>query len=321
MERLEALVGTLQGADEILISSHINPDGDSIGSLIGLGLALESLGKKVTLLNQDPTPSMFQFLKGAERIRNLEDNIPIPETAVLVDCADLERVGAELAAQLKKAHCIINIDHHVSNAYFGHYNLVDPSAAATAEIILRLLPLLDVKLDQDMATALYTGIVMDTGRFQYANTTPATHKAVAFLLEKGVDLGQVQNRLFETCSLPSLRLIGEALRLLQLTPDGKIAWIEITRQLMLQTGTKPEHCEGIINYPRSLQGVEIALLFREINPEQIKVGIRSKRMVDVNGLACCFGGGGHERAAGCIISGKMREVVPQVLAEARKILG
>lgn len=320
MENLEALIEALQKAERILIASHVNPDGDSIGTLIGLGLALESLGKEVIMVNSDETPLMFKFLKGANRIHCPKEIESIPETVVLVDCTDLERVGTELAERLKEATVLINIDHHVSNNYFGHYNLVDANAAATAEIILRLLPLLEIEPDKDIATALYTGLVMDTGSFQYSNTTPAAHRSAAYLLEKDVDLDQVRNVLFETRTVSMLRLIGEALRLLQLTPDGKIAWVEITQEIMHQTGARDEHCEGIINYPRSVMGVEIAILFREITPGKIKVGLRSKRKVNVNQLAGFFGGGGHQRAAGCIIEGNMKEVVPKVLEEAQKLL-
>ena len=320
MENLKILTQVLRSTDRILISSHINPDGDSIGSLIGLGLALESLGKDVLLVNSDETPSVFQFLEGAERILRPEQVIVLPNTAILVDCTDLNRVGSDFAERLKNIPTLINIDHHLSNSRFGHYNLVDEGAAATAEIIAKLLDPLGVNINKAIATALYTGVVMDTGSFRYSNTTSDTLRLAAYLLEQKVDLDQVSDELFETQPLVMLKLMGEALQNLMISTDGSIAWVEVSQEMLRRIGAKDEHCDGLINHPRSVVGVEIGILFREISGGQIKVGFRSKSFADVNQLAAQFGGGGHRRAAGCVVSGSMRTVVQRVLLAADEIL-
>jgi phosphoesterase RecJ-like protein len=320
MEKFNPILQVLLGADSILISSHINPDGDSIGTLIGLGLALESLGKDVLLVNSDETPLVYRFLEGTERILRPEQVEVLPDTVVLVDCTDLDRVGKGLAERLKNVPVLVNIDHHLSNSRFGHYNLVDEGAAATAEIVARILGPLGVRLNKAMATALYTGVVMDTGSFQYSNTTSNTFRLAAYLLEQDVDLDQVRDKLFESQPLEMLRLMGEALLTLKVSADGRIAWVEVTREMLIRTKARDEHCDGLINHLRSVAGVEIAILFREIPDGQIKVGLRSKSMADVNQLAAQFGGGGHRRAAGCVLSGKMNRAVERVLHAAEEVL-
>ncbi|MGI6648245.1 MAG: DHH family phosphoesterase [Bacillota bacterium] len=320
MENHESLVEVLRLADRILIASHVNPDGDSIGTLIGLGLGLESLGKEVILVNSDRIPSMYSYLDGASRILRPEQVEEVPDTVVLVDCTDVERVGPGLAERLKKAAVLVNIDHHLSNSRFGHYNLVDEEAAATAEIVTRLLGPLKIKLNQSIATALYTGLVMDTGSFRYSNTTAATHRLAAYFLEQGVNLDQVRDNLFETRPLAMLRLMGEALQTLKTSPDGRLAWVEITQEMLDRTGARDEHCEELINYPRSVAGVKIGILFREVFPGKVKVGFRSKCGADVNKLAGQFGGGGHRSAAGCVINERMPEVVNRVILAAEDLL-
>lgn len=320
MESLKSLKQIIDSGRRIWLSSHVSPDGDSIGSLIGLGLALESLGKEVSLVNTDETPELYQFLAGAERILRPDQVSGLPDTAILVDCSDLKRVGPDLAERLSQVPVLVNIDHHLSNSRFGHYNLVEEGAAATAEIIVKLLGPLGARLNQAMATALYTGIVMDTGSFQYSSTTSETFRLAALLLEQKVDLDLLRDKLFETQPLAQLKLLGEALLNLKISANGKIAWVEVDQEMLRRTGAKDEYCDRLINHPRSVAGVEIGMLFREIPGEQIKVGLRSKDYADVNQLASQFGGGGHRRAAGCVLPGRMEEVVKQVLSAAEEML-
>lgn len=320
MENLEDIIRVLRTADHILITSHVNSDGDSIGTLVGLGLALKSLGKEVIMVNPDPVPDVYRFLTGADQIIIPDQLEEVPDTVVLVDCSGLDRVGQVLAERIKEVPLLINIDHHISNAYFGHYNLVEVKAAAAAEIVVHLLQHWGIQFNKDIATALYTGILMDTGSFQYPSTTYTTHQTAAYLLQQGVDLDQVRGALFESRSPAVIKLIGEAMRSFQTCAEGKIAWIVVTQEILKCTGARVEHCDGLINFPRSIAGVEIAILFRELAPGKIKVGLRSKYGADVNQLAERFGGGGHKRAAGCLLDGSVEEVVERVIQAAKELL-
>lgn len=322
MHNREAVAEALKSSQKVLVTSHMVPDGDSIGALLALGLGLEALNKEVQFCTEDEVPRMYRFLHGWERIvRPMEVNT-IPDTVVLVDCTSLERVGECLSKRLCGHPRIINLDHHTSNELFGLLNWVDESAGASAEMVYDLLTFLGAAINRPIANAIYTGIITDTGSFRYSNTTPRTLRVAAELMEAGIDNETIRVQLFETRTLEMLRLMGESLRTLQVDPDGRLAWITVTQETVSRLKVSDEYglFEGLINYPRSIAGVEVAILFREIAPSVIKVGFRSKSWADVNQLAARFGGGGHRKAAGCVVGGEMDEVVRQVLALTRETL-
>ncbi|MDH7480172.1 MAG: bifunctional oligoribonuclease/PAP phosphatase NrnA, partial [Syntrophomonadaceae bacterium] len=318
---LKSVARALRAAPRVLLTSHQVPDGDSIGALLALGLGLEQLGKQVELCLDDEVPLMYRFLEGSERIVRPAAVEVIPEMVVLLDCTGIERAGAGLAPRLKHS-LVINLDHHTSNEHFGSINYVDETAAATAEIVYDLLSCLGVAMKPPIASAIYTGIITDTGSFRYSNTTPRTLRLAADLLEGGIDLDTIREKIFETRTLEMLRLLGECLRSLQVDPDGRLAWVVVTQETLSRLKVTDEYglFEGLINYPRSIAGVEVAILFRELAPMVVKVGFRSKSWVDVNELASRFGGGGHRKASGCVIGGEIDQVVPQVLDAAREAL-
>ncbi|NPV25972.1 MAG: bifunctional oligoribonuclease/PAP phosphatase NrnA [Firmicutes bacterium] len=318
MDNLTRIVKELANAPSVLICSHVMPDGDSIGSMLALGLAMEKINKKVVMAANAPIPDVYRFLAGSQKVRLPVEVVDIPPVAVILDCTEEERVGDKLLDLIRPIPVKINIDHHISNTGFGEYRWVDPAAAATGELIFTLLKTMDVPLDPPIATAIYTALVMDTGSFQYSNTTDQTHRIAAELLLQGADLDGVREYLFETQPVVVLRLLAEVLSSLQLSEDGWVAWMVVTRENVESLGVSSEHFEGIVNYPKSVAGVEVGLLFRELEPGKIKVSLRSKRLVDVNKLAARFGGGGHQRAAGCIVIGSLAEVVQQVVAAARE---
>jgi phosphoesterase RecJ-like protein len=297
---------------QVLVTSHLAPDGDCIGSMLALSAALAAQGVDVFTVYADKIPQAYGYLEGSNIL--LPSLLPsIPETVILLDCTDLERVGPDLSPRLKQAKCILNIDHHVSNNYFGHYNLVEPQAAATGEIIYRLLQLIGTQITPAIATALYTAIVTDTGSFQFENTTATTLQIASELMTLGADLGAVRENLWEQRPLISLRVLAAVLPTLTMTPDGRVAWMYLDKDTADNLGATSENCEGLIDYPRSISGVEVGLFFREVEINKIKVGFRSKKLVDVNQVAGKFGGGGHRRAAGCTVSGTLSEVINQVL--------
>lgn len=312
----------LRQAPEVLVTSHEDPDGDALGSLVALGLALKSLSKKVVLVLEEPVPAPYLFLAESKEVLEPTSltSLALPATVVFCDCSTPERVGPSLVAKLREAEFWINIDHHVSNTYFGHLNYVEPSAAATAELIFQVIKALNVAITKEVATALYLGIVTDTGSFRFENTKPETLRQAAELLSEGADLAAIRENLWEEKSLLSLRLLAAVLPTLTFAAGGKIAWISLEKAALDCLGARNGDLEGLVDYPRSVAGVEVGMFFRETEPGLVKVGLRSKKYLDVNLLAQEFGGGGHPRAAGCTVKGFLSEVIPRVVNAASKRL-
>lgn len=300
--------------NDFLIASHLNPDGDAIGSLLGLGLALKNLSKNVTLVSLHPVPHLYQFLPGSESIQTLENLKRLHyEFAVVLDCTEPERTGEEVAAILQNSKTVINIDHHLGNKSFGNFNIIDTGAAATGELVFEILDTMGVQITPEIATSLYAAIVTDTGSFQHQNTTVRCHQNAAALLQYGAAHERVYRSLYEERSPANLFLLERCLRTLKVSDDGLIAWMIVTQKCLIETGSRIEDCEDLVNYPKSLKGVEVGILFKEINSQEIKVSLRSKNIIDVNQVAACFGGGGHQRAAGCTIQGHLKDVVKEIL--------
>ncbi|MDA8440865.1 MAG: bifunctional oligoribonuclease/PAP phosphatase NrnA [Peptococcaceae bacterium] len=320
MDDQQQAVAALSEAQNIIILSHVQPDGDCIGSMLALGLALQSMGKKVIMANNDPVPQYLSFLPSASQVQLAAQITDWPELVICVDCSDLERLGSGLAASVRGLNNIVNIDHHVSNNRYGTINWVEPDAAATGQLVATLIAALNVAWNHDLATLIYTAIATDTGSFQYGNTTGDVHRLAARLVEQGLDVARINQALYETKSLPSIRLLGRALENLQVSENGKVGWVVIPLHYLAELGAKDEHTEGIINYTRAIDSVEVGLLFRELSPGKIKVGFRSKQLVDVNQLAMFFGGGGHTRAAGCNINGDLSKTVERVIKKTCEVI-
>lgn len=318
--KLDEIAAVIKEHDRILITAHVLPDGDSIGSVVGLGLALESLGKEIYLVMQDKVPDMYRFLKGTEKIIFSHEISQKPKLAIFLDCSDMSRVGANWIDPVIQDIPLVNIDHHLSNLFYGTNNYVDSGAAATAEIVYDLIMELDVPITKDIATALYTGIVMDTGSFKYQNTTKKTFTIAASLMGKEIDLSNIRENLHENKNLKTYRLISEAISNLEFSQDGKIAWTYLDQAIMKKLDAISEHCEGIINYPIALENVKIGFLFREMENGEIKVGMRSRTGFDVSSIALYFGGGGHSQASGCTIKGTLSEAINQVIKQTENMM-
>lgn len=321
MDERRAIARILRTSRELLLATHLVADGDCLGSMLAAYLALNHGERRVWAVHPEPVPQHYRFLPGYEAITHPRALPSVPQVALVLDCTDLERPGAEVEALLRQTPVIINVDHHAGNQYFGQFNYVRPEAAATAELVFDLLEEMQTALSPAVALALYTGVVTDTGCFQYENTTPRTHRLTARLLEAGVAPEEVHRHLWEEKPLATLRLLGKVLPTLGLAAGGRVAWMTVTRPIMEEVGAEQEHCEGLIEYPRSLAGVEVAILFREMGPRETKVGFRSKQQVDVNLLAARFGGGGHRRAAGCTVFLPLDEAVAVVVQAAAAALG
>lgn len=320
MNSVEQLAQEIKQRDHFILLSHTMPDGDSIGSLLGLYQGLRAMGKEVLMFLQDPVPAIYSYLQGSDQVLSPgQVNVPV-DNVIFLDCADEERAGQDALHVLTNRNFTMNIDHHQSNTLFGDINYIKPQAAATAELVYQLMKTLQVKIDPPLANALYAAIVQDTGSFHHSNTTAATFRTAADLLDCGVQLEKTRIELFESKSRVEICLLGRALNSIQFTPDGKVAWMTITYQDVEDLGARNIHPEGIINHTLMVKGVEVGLLFREIRPGQIKIGFRSKGAVDVSELAVLFGGGGHRQAAGAQSEGSMEACQHKVIQAVRDVI-
>ena len=319
MNQLQEIAAQLLKHNYLILTGHAIPDGDCIGSMLGLHCALQNLGKKVEMILEDPVPAIYHYLPHWEDIRPPVISERHGFAAVYLDCSDQCRVSEEVRLVLQNAAVTINIDHHRDNSRFGDYYYVNPEAAATAEIIYELLHIMQIPIGQDVANCLYAGIIMDTGRFMNSNTTSLTMKVASELLQKGASVDLARNNLFESKPLAEVLLLKHALGHLTLSEDGKIAAMWLTLEEVKQAGAMDYHPEGIINYARMIAGVEVGLLFREVGIDQVKVGFRSRGRVDVASLAREFGGGGHRLAAGASFTGSLESVIALVLDRVKDV--
>ncbi len=284
--------------ESFFLVSHYLPDGDSIGSLVALANALLNKGKKITVFCRDEVPAIYKFLNEPAIISNdFDAETTEGNTLIVLDCSDTSRTGISLE-QLSKFEEIVNIDHHVTNEYFGDVNLVDPGASATGEIIYELINRGNIDLDVKVAQALYVAISTDTGSFKYENSTPRAHQVVADLMvNHKLNPSLISQKIFDEKPLAYFLLLNKALSSLELFGDGKIACMTLSEEYLFEVGTTLETIDGIVNYAKSIDTVEIGILFYVNGKGEVKVGLRSKE-VDVSQIAANFNGGGHKKAAG-----------------------
>ncbi len=298
-------------AEKILVVSHISPDGDSIGSILGLGLGLqkEYTDKTVHIAIADMIPGRYSFLK--------TDNILFTkssekyDTVFVLDCGDLERAGMEIDE--KK---VINIDHHITNPEYGELTLVKPDASSTSEIVGELLKELGIELDKDIAESLYTGITSDTGSFKYSNTTGKTHRIAADLLDTGIDIDKISTKLYQNRSVTATKLMKEAIDNMKLFLGGKIVFLEINQEILDRCGANVRDSDMLVEFLRDMEGVEISILLKPLE-KGYKGSLRSKTDADVSGIASEFGGGGHVKAAGFASTLPKEEIVQKLVEYAK----
>lgn len=315
---VEEFVGVLRKAPKVALFSHVSPDGDCLGSMLAIGLALEKMGKEVSYYNPNPVPSNLVFLPGQSRIsQQLPD--PQPETLMFVDCTDLGRVSLSMS-DISRESTVLNLDHHISNLYFGHMNWVDAQASAVGEVALALINLLGVEIDSDIATNLYTAIVTDSGCFQYSNTTARTHRLAAELLDKGINLPDIHYHIFDQKPLSRIKLLQCALNGLEIYAEGQLAVMTLSLDDFQKSGAEQEVSEGLVNHARTIVGVEVAVLLKEVGPQEIKGSLRSNLWLDVNLIAAQFGGGGHNRAAGCTLRVPLAEAKQSIITAIEEAL-
>jgi len=302
-----------------LITSHVRPDGDAIGSELALCSVLRGLGKEALIYNQDQTPDNYRFLPGSgDIVQNLRDPGKYDVVFVL-DCSDLERVGAP-AATIGSMPRIINIDHHVSNGGFCEVVYIDREASSTGELIYRLIRHMGAPITKDVAHNLYAAIMTDTGGFCYRNTKNETLYAAGNLVENGADPQWLSENIYDNGPWERIRLLTKALETLTLDMDGRVGSIVVSQASLAVTGAKSEHVEGFVDISRTIKGVLVSILYLELEENYYKLSFRSKGQTNVEQVARHFGGGGHTNAAACKVKGTLAEVKQQVVDVLRAVL-
>lgn len=284
---------------DVLILSHQNPDGDTIGTALALYYAYRSMGVRARVECSDEFPHKYAYLT------NTYDDQPFePQHIVAVDVADAKLLGEKLQHYLPRIE--VCIDHHPTNTGFAQHSLVVPTAAATAEVMMQVLEQMKVQITPLIASALYTGICTDTGCFRYSNTTADTHRAAARLIELGAPAERINRVMFETKSLPRITLEAQAMNTLTFHEGGKVAVMHVTRRMVAETGAAEGDLDGVSSIPRQIEGVEIGVTLRE-REDGYKVSMRTTEYIDASQVCATLGGGGHARAAGCLIQAPLEE--------------
>jgi phosphoesterase RecJ-like protein len=322
---MDRIINQLLSSNHVLLASHIDPDGDAVGSTIAMGLLLSATDKKISLYNESSIPAVYRFLPRVEMIGNSINTDSDFDTAIILDCGNLQRIGIA-ASIVKDIPAIINIDHHISNNHFGNFQLIDTSASSTAEIIYRLIKKMGVAIDKAIATSIYTGILTDTGSFRFSNTNQAAFAICQEMVEKGVDPSDVARHVYGRYSLGRIKLLNLALDSIEIFHNGKLSIMTITLDMLRKTGTRAEDIDGLINYARRIEDVKIAALIHEKQngrnnlkgSGQFHVSLRSDGTVDVAAIAASFGGGGHTTAAGFDVQSGLTEIKSNIANLAEK---
>lgn len=314
---LHPIADAIRQYHRFLVTSHVNPDGDAIGSMLAMAGILRALHKEVVIYNESGLPRRFDWVRGGEAIVSaLPDRKP--EVIIILDCGDVRRPGEAIQPWITTLP-IINLDHHLGNSHFGTYNWVDQRMAATGEMVGMLARVFGIPFAGPLGEALYLALTADTGDFCYNNTRPQTLEMAAEILRQGLKPGPFYERKHSTGSLAQVQMRGEVMQKAQLFADGRICLFQFTQELFSRTGTGPEDTEGLVNEGLAIRGVLVSVSLRE-ERDRIKFSLRSKGEINVQTVATRFGGGGHRNAAGGnLITTDMEEaigtLIPAITAE------
>lgn len=315
---IKEILAAISSGNKFFITAHVRLDGDALGSELALYLMLKDLGKEAVICNQDPTPEHYRFLPAAEQIVHHVDRIEEYDVGLILDCSELERVG-NISLDIAKIKTLINIDHHVSNDGFSRLKLLDPKASSTGELLYRLMRKMHVKMTKDICTNLYAAILTDTGGFRYSNTRHETLRAAGDLLEGGADPQWISENIYESDSPAKLKLLSKVMETLDMNLELKTASMVVTFEHLRQTGATMDHTDGFVDIPRTVKGVDIAMLYSQTGEKQFKLSLRSKGHINVEKIARRFGGGGHINAAACRIDGNIETIKSQVLDAVKEL--
>jgi phosphoesterase RecJ-like protein len=302
--------------DNFAIVSHVSPDGDSLGSTLGLYSFLGEIGKNVDMFIDDVLPSKYSYLPNINYIKSESDFTKNYSCLFVLDCGDEERLG-KFKNLISKCETVINIDHHISNTLFGHLNVVDSNASSVGEMIYQLIKINGFEISKDTAVCLYTSILSDTGGFKYSNTTSMTLSIAGDLINQGIDFSDIYNRIFDVKTVAQVKLLSKVSSTLELEMGGKVALLYLTQHMLKECNAKDEDVSDFVNIARDIDGVEIGVFIKEVDNMKYKASLRSKKHVDVRKIAEKFGGGGHIKAAGCTIYGSMDVVKQKIIDEIK----
>ncbi len=315
----EGIAGAIRKAESVCVCSHINPDGDTIGSALAMRLALLEMGKRVRVFCQDKVPDQVLFLPGAEEIQRPEANAERYDLFLSVDASDEARLGSGLRLRDCCAHSA-QIDHHGTNPGYAEINSVDGDASATCTMIGEQLRVLGVPLNREIAECLYIGISTDTGNFSFDCTDAEAFRVMGDLMEAGLPLAELSMRMFREKSKAQYLLLGRAIARTRFEDDGRIAVTTLTRRDFEDCGALSEHADTIVNYGLETVGTKMAVLARETDDGRIKFSLRARDPLTVDDVAAKLGGGGHPRAAGISMEGTLEATVRLVIGAMKKRL-
>lgn len=296
-QAIENIAAAIEQNQRFLVATHVRPDGDAIGAVLAMTSILQRLQKQARPFCQDPVPPGQAFLPGTEKIRSRPDGIDHYQVAVLVDCGEYSRVGPNLANAIRPIPTIINIDHHVNRDPFGTFFWVDPKASSTCEMLYLLTQRLHLSLDPDLATQLYTGLLTDTGSFRFSNTSHRALEVASRLAAAGAEPAAIAQQVYESSTPQRLVLLAQVLNTVQFYRNDRLVVAELTQKMFNRSAASPTDSDGFIDLLRSVQSVQVAVLFRESHDGMVHVSLRSKGQSDVAAFARSYGGGGHHNAA------------------------
>lgn len=314
---LDEILEEIKKAESIVLLTHETPDGDAIGSSLGMKLALRKIGKEADLIVTKYART-FNFLPNIEEIKTTSD-VEKYDLAISLDCATIKRIDNR--EYFDKAKKTISIDHHGSNEMYADINYVNPVAPACSEIVLTMLSYFNIEIDKEIGTCLMMGIITDTGGLQYPSTTADTFEYAAELLRKGVDIADICRRTLQEKTKSNFELQKIIMENLELLEDGKLAFSYVTKQNLLDVKAEEGDHEGLVNIGRSIEGVEVSAFIRQEDDENIfKISMRSNGKINVSDICLMFGGGGHPRAAGAKVKGTVEQIKEKIIKEVEKYL-
>ena len=310
-QAINEVVNKIREGSNFLVTSHLNPEGDAIGSALAMAQGLKDFGKEVTVFFEDQIPEIYKFLPFSGEVIHEFDGQDSYGVTVVVDCGELDRVGDKFKSFQNKG-VVINLDQHYDNTKFGDINLINGAASSTGEVVYEILSSLPVEISTEIATNIYVAIMTDTGSFRYSSSTARAFFIASEMVKAGVKPWEIAQHVYESYPEKKLKLLGEVLQTLEISKDGRIASIYVTQEMMRRLGATKDLIDGYVNYPRSIAGVDVAFLLSEVSSSKCKVSFRSKGLINVAEIAAELGGGGHPNASGCAVEG--------TLDEAKKII-
>jgi phosphoesterase RecJ-like protein len=301
MSELDRLVADIRDGRRFLLSSHQRPDGDAIGSAVGMALALRAMGKSAEVVMDAAPPHFLQPFPAVDGIRIAASVDERADAAIVMECSSLDRTGV---AGLDQSP-VVNIDHHVGNTRYGQINWIDESAAACSELVFALIDRLGAPFTRDVATHIYLGLLTDTGSFHFSHITPRSFEIAKRCVEAGADPQWIARTHYDSSTLARVRIFGAVLNGMRLDPSGRVALLTATQAMVAGAGGTYDDTDGIINFPLTVKDIQAVGFFKDVGPGDWRVSMRSKGDVDVGAIARSYGGGGHKNAAGCSAKGDL----------------